>query len=732
MAKLGRALVASKAQIRGGRRSSAGSSLVGSRLVDSRLVVVALAALLNVSCSQVVEMHRQEPPGIYTEDGTSEVQASAQSRRQVENAAAEARQADRDAGEQAKEMEAASISRGPELRPLKTVAVTEGSQFVPDLQGEPVGGSYNNVPLPAFIDLVFGEQLGLAYSLDGAVANQEDLVNLRLQKPVPPADLFAIARRTLMDYGVAMRYEQDVYTFYVDRNITAASVPIMVTGRALPEVPESHRPLFVFVPLEAVKPDKVRNWLRSAMRGQELEILEDPLRNSVILRGKPAVIEQAMAMVGILDQPNMRGKFSISIEPAYAEVKTLADDLEGILTSEGYDISQRPPIGAIMLLPLKSSNQLVAFAPTREVLDHIEDWVKVIDRRQQLAVEDGIFSYEVNSTQASYIVDLLNQLSAVPEEGLTRERRGADEGEASTDRSSREAGQFVVDSNRNAIIFRGSGKQWSDLLPVIQEMDQLAPSVLVEVLLADISLTDTDSSSFQFLRETMVGDYDLSFGTLDNLGGRPIFSATLDKAGDVRAILRLLYENRRAEIRSRPRLMVKSGQTASIDVGDEIPVLTTASQSTQNPDAPIVQNIVYRTTGVRLQIRPTVHNSGFVDIDVSQELSEAFVTGTSGIDSPTIRNRTLQTTVTLRDGGSILLGGLITSTKTDDETGVPFLGALPGVGSLFRSDSKNEDRRELLVMIIPYVMEEPGDAEALTEQLTDVFLTSSSANPNSP
>ncbi len=712
-----------------------------------RAGLAASAVLALVSCSQLTEMHRQDDPGLYTEGGVEQARESAYARRSEADGAATATgdsgKGASDQGISPEEQEAAIISPGPGLTPLRQMAVTTDQDFVPDLQGEPLGGSYNNVPLPAFVDLVFGEQLGLPYSLDGGMSSQTDLVTLRLQEPVPPKELFRIARRTLMDFGVAMRFDNGIYTFYVDKNISATNVPILVTGRALPEVPESHRPVFVFVPLEAVQPDKVYNWLRTALKGQELDVTQDPLRNSIILRGKSSVVEQALAMVKVLDQPHMRGKYSISVEPAFAQVDSLAQDLVNILTSEGYDASSKPPFGAVMILPLKSSNQLVVFAPSKQLLDHVQGWVEVIDRRQQLAVEDGIFSYEVNSTQASYIVDLLNSLTGGPaavggpaggQSALTANGVPTTD-QAATPRPGEQTmqGQFVVDSNRNAIIFRGSGKQWADLLPVIQEMDQLAPSVLVEVLLAEISLTDTDSSSFQFLERTSLGDYDLVLGTLGQLAaGSSAFSATLNKAGDVRAVLRVLYENRRAEIRSRPRLMVKSGQTASIDVGDEIPILTTASQSTQNPDAPIVQDVAYRSTGVKLKIRPTVHNSGFVDIDVTQELSEAQINETSGIDSPTIRNRTLQTTVTLRDGGSILLGGLISSSKSDDETGVPFFGALPGVGGLFRSDGVIEDRRELLVMIIPYVMDRPQDAETLTEQLTDALATSTGVSTPSP
>jgi general secretion pathway protein D len=586
---------------------------------------------------------------------------------------------------------------------------------VPDLEGSDILANYNNIPVPAFINVVFGEQLGLPFSLDPSLASQEDLVTLRLADKVSPAELFRIARNTLRAYGVGMRNEEGIYVFYIDKNVARGDVPIIVSGRALPDVPPSHRPIFMFVPLEVVSNAKVRSWVTTAMRGRDIEVQEDPTRNAIVLKGNQLEVEQALAMVKLLDKPHMRGKFSASIEPAFTQVQELAVDLLGILQAEGYDASMKPPIGSVMLIPLKANNQLVVFAPSEEILAHVENWVHIIDRRQQLSIKDGIFTYEVQSTHAGYIVDLLNELN---------QGREGEDGVRS---------RFVVDSNRNAIIYRGSGQAWADLLPVIEKMDKLAPSVLIEVLLAEISLLDNETSSFQFFAEMSYEGWGLSGGTLGLIdSGTSAFQAALDNAGETRAILKVLYENNRAEIRSRPRLMVKSGQSASIDVGDEIPVLTTSSQSTSGADTPLVQDIVYRNTGVRLEIRPVVHSSGYVDVEVSQELSEAEVNETSGIDSPTIRNRKLQTTVTLRDGGSVLLGGLISNVRTDNETGVPFFGTLPGVGALFKSQGDRTDRRELVIMIIPYVLDTPEDSENLSEMMTGGLLSSTQTTTNNP
>ncbi len=603
------------------------------------------------------------------------------------------------------------IQATPTVSLDSTIMALEGGQQIPNLKGEPVSVSYNNLPLPAFINQVFGEQLSLSYALAPALQKQKDLVTLRIVQPVTPAELFKIARRTLLTYGIAINPQDGLLQFSVTKNTGGTETPLLISGRALPDVPDSQRPIFMFVPLQVVSNTKVRVWLSSVLKGKDLIVKEDPVRNAIVLQGKPHLVKQGLAIIKSLDQPHMRGKYSASIEPAYIKAAALAENLENILKSEGYDASRRPPLGSIILLPLKNSNTLVVFASTQAILAHVKEWARTIDRKQQLSIDQGIFSYEANNTQAGPIVKMLNHLAS---------GSGASDKESQTSKQADNRGRFVVDENRNAIVYQGSGQQWLELLPVIKDMDKPASSVLVEVLLAEVTLNDSEKTGFEFVAKgtQQIGgaDYNSLLSTLGGLGlGGSGLSAVLDSAGETRAILNLFYENQRAEIRSRPRLMVKSGQKATIDVGTEIPIITSNSQSASDSSAPIIQNVQYRKTGVRLTIEPIVHASGYVDIKISQELSEAQATNTSGIDSPSIFNRSLETTVTLRDGGSILLGGLISNSQSSGTVGVPWVAKIPLIGRLFRSDGESASRTELMVMVIPYVINDPLEGQQLSE-----------------
>src|SRR5690606_17318837 len=142
---------------------------------------------------------------------------------------------------------------------------------------------------------------------------------------------------------------------------------------------------------------------------------------------------------------------------------------------------------------------------------------------------------------------------------------------------------------------------------------------------------------------------------------------------------------------------------ASIDVGTEVPIITSQATAVDLPSqagtSSILQSIQYRKTGVLLDIEAVVHPSQRVDLRLTQEVSEAQATDTSDISSPSIFSRKLQTSLSLSDGQSMLLGGLIASSSSDGKTKVPLLGDIPVVGRLFQNRATHGQRTELLMLI---------------------------------
>ena len=590
-------------------------------------------------------------------------------------------------------------------------------QFGENLTGEPINFSYHEIPLVGFIDAVFGEQLNLSFVVSPDLQDKQDLVTLRLTEPLPPAELFLWARRALSTYGVDIREEDGILTFFESDEIAAPDIPLLITGKALPDVPATHRTIFQLVPVRVAQPSFVAAWLRRAFQGQDVEVDVEPGRAALFLQGGADVIARVVDMMEVLDQPMLQGRNGTILHPAFLDVATLADELIRVMVLEGYDIGVGRT-AAVTLLPLEASNKLVVFVNDPAQLDHVEEWARILDAEHRDTVEEALFSYEVRNTQAGELTETLNNV--LGQELRTSVAQPGNPGQPAVP-AAITVGRIVVDKNRNMILFRGSGKEWDDILQVVEQLDKPVPSVLIEVLIAEITLTDMEKSGIEFLFRSGVDRYGVSGGTLNALGvGAGALSMALDSSGETRAMLNLFYKDDRVVIRSSPKLFVKSGGTATLDVGNEIPVITQISDEARQVGGStnILQDVTYRKTGVSLQISPIVQANGLVDLEISQELSEAQPgANTSLAGSPTILSRNLSTSLTLKDGGSLVMGGLIANNRSAGQTGIPVVGRIPGLGRLFRSDSLQEDRTELLIMVIPYVVATHAEGSALTEEL---------------
>jgi len=591
-----------------------------------------------------------------------------------------------------------------------TSSVSDNSLGLAD--GPPISVSFNQLPLPAFINEVFAKQLNLSYVIDPALSATKDLVTLNLAKPQSPIDLYRTAKMVLADYGISVRQGGMVLRIVADKEASGTTVPLLINGATLPDVPPSHRPIFAIIPLSVVRNTQVAQWLRQIFNGVSVQTFEDPDRNAILVKGKSAIVAQVVDAIKVLDQPLMKGRFAKSLTPSYMSVDKLADSIVTVLRAEGYAASLSPPIGSILVIPLKNANRIVVFAGTRAILDHVIDWARELDQRHQEEIADGIFSYEVQNVQASHIADLLLLL-----EGGSSQSSSGENQQAAQSGGKVTGGSLVVDENLNILYFKGSGKTWLGLLPSIEKMDKPVPSVLLEVVIAEVSLDDQETSGIEWLFNSKGFDNLSLTGSTQSgldLGGSGL-TLTFDSAGVTRAAINAFYRDTRAVIKSSPKILVKSGEEATIEVGNEIPIITSNSQSISGGDTPVIQTIQYRKTGVLLTVKPIVQASGLVDIEISQELSEQQIASAGAGGSPIILTRKFQTTLTLRDGGSVLLGGLISSSQSEGEFGIPILGKVPLLGKLFRTNSVNSARTELLVLVIPYVIRNNQDAIDITE-----------------
>ena len=629
---------------------------------------------------------------------------------------------------------------------------------IPSIPGKgPVALVMDGVPLAAFINVLFGTELGFALEIDQAVRSRMDLVSLRLTEPTSPEKAYKVGVEVLKNYGVQVQELGGVLRFFPPPT-AGYGTPQIIAARSRAEVPASQRPVFVAMPLEASAPGQITGIMRSVFGSQSgLTLTEMPEAAAILIGGPPDAVQAGMEAVEALDRASLRNKQSLRINPLYLSADVLARELKDVLGAQGFSVrAGAGTTGVITFVPVASANALIVFSESEPAMQAVRDWSERLDQpSDENAGDGGVYIYSARYTTVESLLPVLEGLlGGTASSGASRGASGgasaqqqASQGDLgapaqgsarnnsnNANNGARSRGvstisgtdqQLAVDPIRNVIVFQGDAQRWRAIQGVLSRLDQPARQVVIEVTVAEVTLTDEFSHGIEWaLRNITVDGMTGPLSALEGSakGGGLVWRA-LSSSGQVSALVSLFGKDSRVQILSTPRLMVKSGEHASIDVGTEVPIIT---QQATAPDLPqntpsILQQVQYRKTGVLLDIDAIVHSGQRVDLKLSQEVSEATATDTSDISSPSIFSRKLTTSLSLQDGESMLLGGLISKTASDSKTKVPLLGDIPAVGRLFQSRTRSGVRTEMLMLITPYIVEDASQARAITDAISNRF-----------
>jgi general secretion pathway protein D len=282
----------------------------------------------------------------------------------------------------------------------------------------------------------------------------------------------------------------------------------------------------------------------------------------------------------------------------------------------------------------------------------------------------------------------------------------------------------VADEKNNALVIYARPRDYKMIESMISHLDIVPLQVLIEATIAEVTLNDNLQFGLQWFFSQASNKVELNQGTTgigtaaDIVSTFPGFNYVVGGA-KAKVVLNALSELTHVDVVSAPHLLVLDHQTAGLQVGDQVPVITETAQSVVTSGAPIVSSVQYLNTGVVLQVTPRVNSSGLISLDIDQQVSDVAATTSSTINSPTITQRRIVTSVTVQDGETIALGGLILDNQSNTKSGVPVLSDIPIVGSLFRSTTRKIGRTELLVLLSPKVVRNNREARGMTDDLRE-------------
>lgn len=466
----------------------------------------------------------------------------------------------------------------------------------------------------------------------------------------------------------------------------------------------------------------------------------------------PAKIADLLKIIEVLDVDTF-ASIQVELYPVrYAGVEELARELSQVVTQVFTAAGRGRTL--FRIIPVPQVNAIMVFSAETGLTANIREWIGKLDQ-PAFEANERIFVYPLSHASAETMAGVIEKVfrrdttksqtrSAAPAIAQPAARTATAQGQsapAPAAASSSAAGEgvagsgasavvVVADKDTNSLIIQTASWFYPTVAEMIRKLDTMPKQVLIEVLIAEITLDDTNQFGISWALRgqgpvTAFGEtHTVTSETSQNLDSL-VQSATglsvlLTEAGRLTSVLNAYAEDSKLNILSAPHIFATNNKEAKIDVGNEVPILKTrTTPTTGNDTSTITNDIEYRPTGVILTVTPHINDGGYVTLDVQQEVSDAQGTTLS----PIIRKRTVKTTMVVKDNQTLVIGGLIQELRTGARSGIPWLNRIPILGYLFGSTTATVKKTELVLLITPRVVNTVEEGDKLTREVRDRVLT---------
>lgn len=435
----------------------------------------------------------------------------------------------------------------------------------------------------------------------------------------------------------------------------------------------------------------------------------------------------------------------------YALQYVLVDDLIKELgaLAEKFKLPQKGP-NAVSMLGFPRLNQLLVLAKNRSTLEFFDAWVQELDRQipqvAKLEPQENIFVYYVQNGDASEIVNTLSGLFSTAHVvarkktgkskplGLqVKEEKKQDQKQQPSAGPQAISGQlsgpvnFVVDTTTNAILIRCQGDDYKKIERVIEKLDIYPKQVLIEAMIAEVQLDETSKLGIEWSylmspKRDWSGtlSLDSGLGVVSGSGSSLIgsgLSYMVTKTDRFTAMLKAFADKNKVRILSSPHILASDNKEAKINVGSEVPMVTSEISTTEasSTATTVDKSIQYRNVGIILTVTPHINENGLVRMELTQEVSEVAEKTVEGIDSPEFNERVASTSLAIRDGETIVIGGLMKQTASKSNNGIPVLNKIPVLKNIFGYEGVEYHNTELMIFITPHVIKTGHQSRFVTQ-----------------
>jgi general secretion pathway protein D len=578
---------------------------------------------------------------------------------------------------------------------------------------------FNQMDLRLVIKAV-SEWTGLNFLLD---ENVKGTVSMISPTKVRRGDVYKVLQSILETKGFATSPSGSLIKIMPRTEINKRNLPFGI-GKNPAAVPQNDTLVTWIIPLTYASANDVSGLIAPLLSGTAAVYTQT---NSLIVSDTCSNIRRVLEIVRNFDVPGEEQEIAV-IRLKHAQASELSQQLLQVLEKKtpsasaaaaaaggapGHGVAQQPPAPAgssggstkagVTIIPETRTNSLIVVA-SAQLMDSVEQLVEQLDKERALDTAN-IHVFYLENAEAK---DMAKSLETALTTSATQKGAGA---------KSESAVRVQADESTNALIIVASPEDYQVVEDVIKKLDIERQQVLVELRIVEVSenllrnigveLSTFDAAASgvrEFAGTTYGLGTELTAGTLSGAS----LGAFKEVGGSTKigALLNLLDQRTGVNIVSTPTIVTANHHEATITVGENIPYISQSSvtyQTSTNPQQ--VNTYQYEDVGVTLKLTPHISHGGLVRMEVDSLYTQV-ITGATGtsVNTPTTSKRAEKTVVSIKDGATVVIGGLISDQKTEVVQQVPLLGDIPLIGFLFRNTTKKDDKTNLLLFITPHVL----------------------------
>lgn len=597
---------------------------------------------------------------------------------------------------------------------------------------------------------VMAEMMNINYIIDPRV---KGVVNIRTSGQISQKDIFPVFQTILKMNGATAVPKGVIYEivpFGDAKKLFARPTAGRDAGRTL----EEEKYTIQIITLKFIPATEVSKMIKPFL-SDGADIVEYPQKNLLIVGDMASNIRKSLDIIELFDE-DIFSEMRVRIYPIHnADVNEVAKEMERIFSSLEVSLKSGRGVG-ITFTPIVRINSLLAVSSIPGIFDKVERWVKDLDRIPGEGTQLSVFVYYVQNGKAKDMADVLKQVYA-PVKGAKPEVRERAVTPTPTPAAPAPRGvrpaptppaapgapapavegggvpegdiNIVVDETTNALIIRAYHRDYKAILETIKKLDIYPKQVLIEVLLAEVTLNDDtryglEFSTFSdsFTRAGRSYSYTVGAGGItpqtSMVSGLRYAITSVDRLA---AAISASATEDRLKVISSPHVMASNNKEARIQIGQSQPILTNTYTTTGTTSTGVVEGTIeYKDIGIILTVTPRISDGKLVTLDISIEQSTVGKTALGNLsDVPFFPKKTAKTTLSIMEKQTVVIGGLIEDRKETVKTGIPYLSKIPILGALFGYHTNTVNKTETLLFLTPHVISDLGDSNRVTDEFRE-------------